>query len=351
MALMRGIDHMDLVVRSLDRSLPWYRELLEPLGYTRTSEIEGERGERVVYLSIPGGHHMGSISLREATDAADVDRYRLGAVHHIAFAAATRDRVDARAGWLREQGAEIESGPEQHDEYTPGYYAVFFRDPDGVKLEILHRPRVFHEKLVLYDQPASSNCMKVRIAARQVGADYERVEVDIFRGDARAEEARGRNESGRTPVLEIDGRPLAESGAILSWLTERTPLLPDDRFERAQVQRWLFFEQNQIEPWIAVPRYLRLTNRDRGQVDAMTPRGREGLEILERALSDGREFLANGTYSIADIANYAYVHVAPDAGLSLEPYEAVREWLARVEATPGFVNDLTPMPPHAVKQG
>ena len=136
---MEAIDHLDLVVTSLERSLDFYRGLLEPLGYVRTSEIEGERGERVVYLGREGG--SGSVSLREVqSDAHGVpyDRYAIG-LHHLAFAAGSRAVVDERAEWLRARGATIESGPEEYG-YTPGYYAVFFYDPDGIKLELVHRP-------------------------------------------------------------------------------------------------------------------------------------------------------------------------------------------------------------------
>jgi glyoxylase I family protein len=136
---MEPIDHLDLVVTDLERSLAFYRGLLEPLGYVRTSEIEGERGERVVYIGRHGG--MGSVSLRVAqSDAHGVpyDRYGIG-LHHLAFAAESRERVDERAVWLRQAGATIESGPEEYG-YTPGYYAVFFYDPDGIKLELVHRP-------------------------------------------------------------------------------------------------------------------------------------------------------------------------------------------------------------------
>jgi catechol 2,3-dioxygenase-like lactoylglutathione lyase family enzyme len=133
------IDHLDLVVSSLERSLAFYRGLLGPLGWVRTSEIEGERGERVVYLGRVGGR--GSVSLREIqSDAHEVpyDRYGIG-LHHLAFAASSREIVDERAEWLRAEGAEIESGPEEYG-YTPGYYALFFHDPDGIKLELVHRP-------------------------------------------------------------------------------------------------------------------------------------------------------------------------------------------------------------------
>jgi catechol 2,3-dioxygenase-like lactoylglutathione lyase family enzyme len=135
---MSGIDHLDLVVTDLERSLGFYTGLLGPLGYTRTSEIVGERGERVVYVNDASG--IGSVSLRERqSDAHGVpyDRYAIG-IHHLAFRAASREAVDERTAWLRARGAEIESGPAEYD-YEPGYYAVFLYDPDGIKLEILHR--------------------------------------------------------------------------------------------------------------------------------------------------------------------------------------------------------------------
>ena len=135
---MRGVDHLDLVVSDLERSLEFYNELLRPLGFTRNSEIVGERGERVVYIGGTGGP---SVSLRQSqadADPAPYDRYAVG-IHHLAFAAADREAVDERAAWLRERGAEIESDPAEYD-YAPGYYAVFFYDPDGLKLEIVHHP-------------------------------------------------------------------------------------------------------------------------------------------------------------------------------------------------------------------
>lgn len=136
---MGGIDHLDLVVTSLERSLAFYRGLLEPLGYVRASDIEGERGERVTYLSRPDG--AGSVSLRERQSDAPVpyDRYAVG-IHHLAFAAGSRAVVDDRAAWLGAQGAHIESEPREYG-YAPGYYAVFAHDPDGLKLEIVHRPK------------------------------------------------------------------------------------------------------------------------------------------------------------------------------------------------------------------
>jgi glyoxylase I family protein len=134
----RGVDHLDLVVTDLERSLDFYTALLEPLGFVSQSEIVGERGERVVYLGGTGGP---SVSLRVAQSEAHAtpyERYAVG-LHHLAFVAASREQVDERTEWLRGRGAEIESEPREYD-YAPGYYAVFFYDPDGIKLEIVHRP-------------------------------------------------------------------------------------------------------------------------------------------------------------------------------------------------------------------
>jgi glyoxylase I family protein len=131
-----GVHHVDVVVSSIERSLPFYRELLGPLGWHRIGEVEGERGETIYYLSGPGT----SIGLREAPErpSRPYDRYEVG-LHHLCFEAASRAAVDERADWLRAQGVEIESGPETYA-YQPGYYAVFFYDPDGMKLEIVHIP-------------------------------------------------------------------------------------------------------------------------------------------------------------------------------------------------------------------
>jgi glyoxylase I family protein len=129
-----GVHHVDLVVSSILRSLPFYRELLAPLGWHRVGEVEGERGETIWYLS---GHDC-SLGLREIQSPVEgaYDRYRVG-LHHLAFEAQSRFDVDERADWLREHSAKIESEPAEYS-YLPGYYAVFFYDPDGIKLEIVH---------------------------------------------------------------------------------------------------------------------------------------------------------------------------------------------------------------------
>jgi glyoxylase I family protein len=130
-----GVHHVDLVVSSIERSLPFYRDLLGPLGWHGIGEVEGERGETIWYLT---GRET-SIGLRQAQSGpAANDRYAVG-LHHLAFEVASRAVVDERAAWLRAAGAELESEPQAYT-YMPGYYAVFFYDPDGLKLEILHVP-------------------------------------------------------------------------------------------------------------------------------------------------------------------------------------------------------------------
>jgi catechol 2,3-dioxygenase-like lactoylglutathione lyase family enzyme len=129
-----GVHHVDLVVSSIERSLPFYRDLLGPLGWHVISEVEGERGETIWYLSGRGT----SIGLRQAQSGGDSDRYAVG-LHHLAVEVWARSVVDERAEWLRAAGAELESEPQEYG-YMPGYYAVFFYDPDGIKLEILHVP-------------------------------------------------------------------------------------------------------------------------------------------------------------------------------------------------------------------
>ena len=132
-----GVHHVDLVVRSVERSLPFYRDLLGPLGWHGISEVEGERGETIWYLTGPGT----SVGIRAAQPSqigAGYDRYSVG-LHHLAFEAPSRSVVDERADWLRAHGVEFESEAREYG-YSPGYYAVFFYDPDGLKLEIVHVP-------------------------------------------------------------------------------------------------------------------------------------------------------------------------------------------------------------------
>ena len=207
--------------------------------------------------------------------------------------------------------------------------------------------------MILYDHPASGNCMKARILLRQLEIPFERVTVDLFTGETRTPEHFGRNPDGRIPVLELDdGRLIPESGAILAYLGEGTDYLPADRLTRARVFQWMLFEQNRIEAELAYARFLKLSGRA-DQIAAVyenrMQRGQDALAALDRGLSDGRDFIA-GDYSIADIALYAYVHCAEDAGASLAEHDATTAWIARVEATPRFENDLEPLPAHALQR-
>src|SRR3954471_19510420 len=195
--------------------------------------------------------------------------------------------------------------------------------------------------------------MKARILLRQLDIPFERVTVDLFTGETRTPQHFGRNPDGRIPVLELDdGQTIPESGAILAHLAEGTEYLPTDRLARARVLQWMFFEQNRIEAELAYARFLKLS----GRADQMPEvyenrlqRGGDALAALDRGLSDGGEFIA-GDYSIADIALYAYVHCASDAGAGLADHGAIVSWIDRVESTPGFENDLEPLPAHALQR-
>jgi glutathione S-transferase len=200
--------------------------------------------------------------------------------------------------------------------------------------------------VILYDHPASANCLKVRVLLRQLGLEYASVTVDLFSGETRQPEHLARNPDGRVPVLELDsGQTIPESGAILLYLAEGTPFLPSAALERARVHQWLFFEQNQIEPGLAVARFMALIGRVAKAPEVFADRlrqGRRALESLQRGLVD--PFVAGASYTVADIALYGYVHCAADAGADLGDYPRITAWLERVEATPGFVNDLAPIP-------
>jgi glutathione S-transferase len=203
----------------------------------------------------------------------------------------------------------------------------------------------------LYDFGASANCYKIRLVAAQLGLDLELVPVDLFAGESQTKEHLRRNPAGRTPVLELDsGEHLAESGAILLYLAEGTPLLPADRLGRARAAQWLFFEQNLLEPNLGTATFWALTGRAAERPEAFAQRlesGRAALAVLERALA-GHRFLVGERYTVADLCLYGYTHKAPLAGVDLAAYPAVAAWLARIESTPGFVNDLTPYPPNAM---
>ena len=180
--------------------------------------------------------------------------------------------------------------------------------------------------LTLFDYGPSANCLKVRVLLRQLGVEYERVNVDIFAGESRTDEYRELNPAGRTPALRLDdGRALAESNAILLYLAEGTPFLPADAVERAHVHQWLFFEQNLLEPNVGTARFWRLTGRDRQRPEAFEQRrevGEEALRVLDEYLVR-HDFLVAGRYSVADIALSAYTHVAAEAGIDMTAFRSI----------------------------
>jgi glutathione S-transferase len=193
----------------------------------------------------------------------------------------------------------------------------------------------------LHDYLPSGNGYKVRLLLAQLGRPFELVECDILRGETRTPEFLARNPNGRIPVLELDdGRHLAESGAILCYLAEGTPFLPADRFARARVLQWMFFEQYSHEPYIAVARFwIHSLGQRAARADRLAEkweRGYQALDVMERHLA-GRRFFVEERYSIADIALYAYTHVAGEGEFDLTRYPAVQAWLVRVAAQPGHV--------------
>ncbi|MCP3101186.1 glutathione S-transferase family protein [Myxococcus sp. K15C18031901] len=204
----------------------------------------------------------------------------------------------------------------------------------------------------LYDHAPSANGYKVRLLLSWSGTPFTLVPVDIFAGESHTEHfLQHKNPDGRIPVLEPEpGRFLAESNAILLFLAEGTPLLPQDAFERARVHQWLFFEQNTVEPNVGTARFWKLTGRARLHPEAFALRveaGRRALTTLERHL-ERHTFLVGERPTVADIGLYAYVHVAPDAGISLEPFPHVVAWLARVKALPGHIGPLAPYAANAM---
>jgi glutathione S-transferase len=195
--------------------------------------------------------------------------------------------------------------------------------------------------LKLHDNITSGNGYKVRLLLTLLGIPFARVEYDVDRGQTRTPAFLHLNANGRIPVLEFeDGRVLAESNAILCFLAEGTPFLPQDRFERALVLQWLFFEQYSHEPNIATLRYWIthdvLDDERRLQVAGKRRWGYAALDVMERRLDDRAWFVGEGP-SIADIALYAYTHVAEEGEFDLGRYAAVRRWLDRVAAQPGHI--------------
>jgi glutathione S-transferase len=195
--------------------------------------------------------------------------------------------------------------------------------------------------LTLYDYLDSGNGYKVRLLLHQLDIPYRRVELDIDKGETRTAAFLAKNPNGRVPTLELeDGSCIAESDAILWYLAEGTPFLPEGKLARAQVLQWMFFEQYSHEPYVATPRYiLRHLPADhprRAELPERLARGRAALGVMETHLAKAPYFVG-GRYSIADIALYAYTHVADQGGLDLAPYPAIRDWIARVAAEPRYI--------------
>jgi glutathione S-transferase len=192
--------------------------------------------------------------------------------------------------------------------------------------------------LTVYGDIRSGNCLKVKWMLEALGRDYRWVETDVTSGVTRSPRFMALNPAGQTPTVVLeDGRTLAQSNAILVHLAEGTPFIPEDAYDRARMFEWLFWEQYSHEPYIAVARFQRLLGgRTADEVEPrLMERGRAALDRMEAALTD-RDWLAAGAPSLADLALVAYTRVAPEGGFELEPYPAIRAWIARTEAAFGI---------------
>ncbi|MCO5130622.1 MAG: glutathione S-transferase family protein [Xanthobacteraceae bacterium] len=194
----------------------------------------------------------------------------------------------------------------------------------------------------LYSMQRSGNSYKVRLALAVLAMPYRRVEVDILRGESRTPDFLARNPSGQVPLLEVeDGRYIAESNAILWYLANDTVLRPDTRLGRAEALQWMFFEQHALEPnigaayfWLALVRGGR--DLQTHALEDWMERGYAALRVMENHLK-AHDYFAAGQFSVADIALYAYTHLADTCDFDLAAFPAIRGWLARVERRPGFV--------------
>ncbi|MFO1107551.1 MAG: glutathione S-transferase family protein [Bradyrhizobium sp.] len=193
----------------------------------------------------------------------------------------------------------------------------------------------------LYSMQRSGNSYKVRLALALLNIPYESIEIDILRGESRTPEYLAKNPSGQIPLLEVDGRYLAESNAILWFVAAGTPLSPEQRFERVEALQWMFFEQHALEPNIGAAYFwLALVKGGRElQTHALEDwmeRGYAALQVMENHLRS-HQYFAAGQFTVADIALYGYTHVADRCDFDLSTFPAIRDWLRRVEAIPGFV--------------
>ena len=194
----------------------------------------------------------------------------------------------------------------------------------------------------LYGDSRSGNCYKAALILSLTGRTFEWIETDVMRRATRTPEFLAMNPNGRVPLLQLpDGQYLAESNAMLLYLSEGSQYLPGDAYERALVYQWLFFEQYSHEPFIAVARFIvKLAGREieeAARLKILREKGHEALSVMETALVS-HPFLAGDQFSVADIALFAYTHTAEDGGIDLSPWPAVRRWLGRVEAIPNFLS-------------
>ena len=196
--------------------------------------------------------------------------------------------------------------------------------------------------MLLYDSPVSGNCYKVRLLFAHLGIPYERRGLDVADRSDRPEVLGGLNPSLRIPTLVLDdGRPLGESGAILWYFGDGTRFVPEDRYERAQVLQWMFFEQYDHEPALAVVRFwVAYSGRPEAFADRLEERreaGYKALSAMEQHFAEGRNYFVGSRLSLADIALYAYTHVADEGGFDLGRYPAIRAWIDRVASEPDHV--------------
>ncbi|HEY2396614.1 MAG TPA: glutathione S-transferase family protein [Rudaea sp.] len=207
--------------------------------------------------------------------------------------------------------------------------------------------------ITVYGYSPSGNCHKLRMLLGHLGRvpdrDFRWIETDSAHGATRTPEYLAKNPNGRVPMVELDdGRILAESNAILCWLAEGTRYFSGDSWQRAQTLAWMFFEQYSHEPYVAVARFicgwLPLDSPRRVDLPKLRERGHQALAVMEKHLA-GNAWFSGSDYGIADTALFAYTHCADEGGMGLGSYPALRDWLDRVRAQPGFV----PMPAYAVE--
>ncbi|NES00685.1 MAG: glutathione S-transferase family protein [Symploca sp. SIO1B1] len=196
--------------------------------------------------------------------------------------------------------------------------------------------------LRLYSFLPSGNCYKARLLLAQLAIPYERIEVNILKGESRTPEFLSKNPNGRIPVLETEnGQFLAESNAILFYLSQGTEFFPQEPFARAKVMEWLFFEQYSHEPYIATSRYwisiLGKENEYREALQQKREPGYAALSVMEKHLTN-HQFLVSDRYTIADISLFAYTHVAEEGGFNLASFPAIQAWLQRVQAQPRYIS-------------